>query len=71
MQQTKIEDPHMLPSCRKIYLVEKSTNEKLKICERDMIILLVTLDIYRCMKKQYLYTRKIQTGPIPKTKFTE
>lgn len=61
----------MLPSCRKIYLVEKSTNEKLKICERDMIILLVTLDIHRCMKKQYLYTRKIQTGPIPKTKFTE
>lgn len=41
----------MLLSCRKIYFVEKSINEKLKICERDVIILFVILDIYRCMKK--------------------
>lgn len=47
----KIEDLYMLLSCRKIYFVEKSINEKLKICERDMIILFVILDIYRCMKK--------------------
>lgn len=47
----KIEDLYMLLSCRKIYFVEKSINEKLKICERNMIILCVILDIYRCMKK--------------------
>lgn len=47
----KIEDLYMLLSCRKIYFVEKSINEKLKICERDMIILFVILDLYRCMKK--------------------
>lgn len=47
----KIEDLYMLLSCRKIYFVEKSINEKLKICERDMNILFVILDIYRCMKK--------------------
>lgn len=47
----KIEDLYMLLSCRKIYFVEKSINEKLKICEKRCDYFICYLDIYRCMKK--------------------